>query len=265
MQESYFLLSYLLLGAVSGVFAGLLGVGGGLIIVPALIFLFSLQGFDSAVVAHAAVGSSLATIVATSISSARAHHQHGAVDWRVFKLLSFGLFSGALAGAWLAGQLDTQMLKKVFGIFVILVSIQLIIGKQTKAERLLPSQAGLSLTGTVIGTVSGVVGIGGGSMTVPYLTWHGISIRNAVATSSACGLPIAIAGLGGFIIMGWQNANMPAMSSGYIYWPAVIAISIVSILTAPLGARLAHRLPVLTLKKIFAVVLFIIGAKLLWG
>ena len=263
MQESYFIVGYFLLGSVAGVFAGLLGVGGGLIIVPVLIFLFTLQGFDHSVIAHAAIGSALATMMATSVSSAREHHLHGGVNWPVFFKFAPGLLFGALAGAWLAGQMDTLMLKKVLGVFVILVSIQLVAGKQPLSERVLPSMSALSLTGSIIGTISGLVGIGGGSMTVPYLTWHGVSIRKAVATSSACGLPIALAGFAGFVLTGWQNNLMPSMSTGYIYWPAVMALSIMSVLTAPLGARLAHRLPVLMLKKIFAALLVIIGIRLL--
>ena len=264
MPESIFLLGYLLLGSVSGLFAGLLGVGGGLIIVPVLIFLFALQGIDNSVIAHAAVGSSLATIIATSVSSARAHHRHGAVDWHFVKKVATGLLAGALVGAWLAGQMDTLMLKRVFGVFVILVSVQIFLGKQPKSETALPSLPVLTFTGAVIGMISGVVGIGGGSMTVPYLTWHGRSIRNAVATSSACGLPIAIAGFFGFLLVGWENTSMPGMSSGYVYWPAVVIISAISIVTAPIGAQLAHKLPVLILKKIFAVLLFVIGSKLLF-
>ena len=266
MPDPLFLIAYALLGMFAGVLAGLLGVGGGLVIVPALIWLFTSQGFDYSVIAHAAVGSSLATIIATAISSAWAHHRHAAVIWDNVKKLSFGLFVGALAGAWIADKMDTRLLQLVFGIFAILVSIQLFFSARAAqlsvSSKELPGVMGLNIAGFIIGTVSGVVGIGGGSMTVPYLTWHNIHIRKAVATSSACGLPIAVAGFIGFMLTGWASVEMPAYSSGFIYWPAVIAVSIFSVLLAPLGARLAHRLPVGTLKRIFALLLFVVGMKL---
>ena len=266
MPELLFLIAYAALGVIAGVLAGLLGVGGGLVIVPALIGLFTAQGFDYSVIAHAAVGSSLATIIATAISSSWAHHRHGAVIWQHVKLLSMGLFVGALAGAWLADKMDTRLLQFTFGLFAIVVSLQLFfssrLARLSMAAKRLPGAVGLNLAGVIIGTVSGVVGIGGGSMTVPYLTWHNINIRQAVATSSACGLPIAVAGFIGFVTTGWSTQVMPAYSSGFIYWPAVITVSFFSVLLAPLGARLAHQLPVVLLKRIFALVLFVVGLKL---
>jgi len=262
MPEIIFLFAYSLLGMLAGVLAGLLGVGGGLLIVPVLIGLFSAQGFAYSLLVHAAIGSSLATIIATAVSSTWAHHRHAAVSWIIVRQLAPGLFVGAFIGAWLADLMDTKMLQTVFGVFAIVVSFQLFFRAKTMSEKNLPGKLGMKLTGTLIGTVSGIVGIGGGSMTVPFLTWHNQSIRKAVATSSACGLPIAIAGFVGFVIAGWSAENMPVYSSGYIYWPAVIAVSAFSVLFAPLGAHFAHRLPVAQLKQIFAVVLFLVGLKL---
>ncbi len=262
MPEIIFLFAYMLLGVVAGILAGLLGVGGGLVIVPALIGLFTLQGMDYSIIAHAAIGSSLATIIATAISSAWAHHRHKALNWLIVKQLSVGLVIGTFAGAWLADALNTRLLQFVFGVFAILVSLQIFFRARAIAEKPLPGQAGMNTAGFLIGMVSGVVGIGGGSMTVPYLTWHGISIRKAVATSSACGLPIAVAGFVGFVLTGWSVTAMPAYSSGFIYWPAVITISLFSVMLAPSGARLAHRMPVDKLKRVFAVVLFAVGIKL---
>lgn len=245
--------------------AGLLGVGGGLVIVPVLVWLFRKLGMDESVVMHLAVGTSLATIVMTSISSVRSHHKRGAVLWALFRQLTPGIVVGALLGAAIAEQLDTLWLQRVFGIFAILVSFQMAFSSKVQPHRQLPGRAGMSAAGGVIGSISSVVGIGGGSMTVPFLSWNNVPMVNAVATSSACGLPIAVAGALGFLISGWGNAALPAGSSGYLYWPAIGGIVVTSFLLAPLGASLAHQLPVKTLKKIFAALLFVIGIRLLVG
>jgi len=263
MLDLYFIAAYVLLGVLAGLLAGLLGVGGGLVIVPVLIWLFTLQGFDYSLVAHAAIGSSLASIIATAISSSWAHHRRHAVIWPIVLQLSSGLVVGAFAGAWLADSLDTRLLQRVFGLFAVLVSLQLFFRATAVSSSPLPARMGISFIGMMIGTVSGLVGIGGGSMTVPYLTWHKVPVRQAVATSSACGLPIAVAGFVGFVITGWSTPAMPAYSSGFIYWPAVLTVSLFSVLFAPLGARWAHQIPVTRLKQVFAVVLCLIGLKLL--
>ncbi len=257
-----FLVYYALLGIFAGILAGLLGVGGGLIIVPVLIWLFQLQGFEYEIISHAAIGTSLASIITTSISSANAHHRHGAVDWKVAGQLTAGLFVGALLGAWIASDLNTRILQLVFGLFAITVGLQMFFKAQAVSQRLLPAWPVMNAVGAVIGTVSGIVGIGGGSMTVPFLTWHNVSIRQAVATSSACGLPIAIAGFLGFMATGWGNPLMPEYSWGYIYLPALISVAVLSVLFAPVGAQLAHNVPIGLLKRFFAVLLIIVGIKL---
>lgn len=254
---------YLMLGAFVGVVAGLLGVGGGLIIVPVLIMLFHQYGFSPLITTHLAVGTSLATIVLTSISSVRAHHQHGAVIWPVFRGLMPGIVAGALLGAALANAMSAALLKNLFGVFELIVAVQMGFGVRPNAARDLPGRLGMSSAGGVIGTVSSVVGIGGGTLTVPYLVWCNVSVQKAVATSSACGLPIAVAGGLGFALTGWQNPHLPPGSSGYIYWPAFLGIVMSSMITAPLGARLAHRLPATTLKRVFAVFLAILGIRML--
>jgi uncharacterized membrane protein YfcA len=260
--EIIFLFYYALLGIFAGILAGMLGVGGGLIIVPVLIWLFSLQGFEYEVISHAAIGTSLASIITTSLSSANAHHRHKAVNWKVVSQLSAGLFAGGLMGAWVASDLNTRILQLVFGLFAISVGLQMFFKAQTISPRQLPDWPLMNAVGVLIGTVSGIVGIGGGSMTVPFLTWHNVAIRQAVATSSACGLPISIAGFIGFVATGWGNAGMPEYSWGYIYLPALIAVAVLSILLAPLGAKLAHHMPVLLLKRFFAVLLVVVGVKL---
>lgn len=256
---------YLLLGAFAGLVAGLLGVGGGLIIVPVLVFIFTGQGVAEHLIVHLAVGTSLATIVFTSISSVRAHHQHGAVLWPVFWQLTPGIVIGAWLGALFADVLASDQLRRFFGVFELLVAIQMTFNVKPRPHRQLPGRAGMVGAGSVIGAISAIVGIGGGTMTVPFLVWCNVAMRKAVATSSACGLPIAVAGATGFIVTGWNAVELPAYSSGYVYWPAFAGIVIASILSAPLGARLAHRLPAAQLKRIFAVLLYILGLRMLLG
>lgn len=259
------LLLYLATGAVAGVLAGLLGVGGGLIIVPALVFIFATQGVPDAIAMHMALGTSLATIVMTSISSVHAHHKRGAVLWQIVWRLTPGIVMGTLMGAMLADMLSSGTLKRIFGIFALLVALRMGLGAKPAPHRRLPGRSGMGLAGGIIGGVSAIVGIGGGSLTVPFLTWRKVGVHNAVATSSACGLPIALAGSLGFIITGWNETALPAYSSGYIYWPAMAGIATASVLFAPLGARLAHALPADTLKKFFAIFLALLGARMLVG
>jgi uncharacterized membrane protein YfcA len=257
------LLAYLVLGGVAGVLAGLLGVGGGLVIVPGLLWVFRADGFDEAVVAHLAVGTSLATIVATSLSSIRAHHRRGAVLWPIVGRLAPGIVVGAWLGAAIADRLATDWLQRVVGVFALTVAVQMLTGARAEAHRGLPKRWGMAGAGAVIGAVSGVVGIGGGSLTVPFLTWCSVDIRRAVATSAACGFPIAVAGAFGFGLTGWGTAALPPDSTGFVYWPAFVGVAAASVLTAPLGARLAHTLPVATLKRVFAAVLAMVGLRLL--
>lgn len=256
-------LMYLGLGAVVGVMAGLLGVGGGLIIVPTLVWVFHQQQVHPELIMHLVLGTSLATIVITSISSVRAHHQHRAVQWPLVWRLAPGIVCGAWLGAALADLLPSAALMRIFAIFVLSVAAQMILGLQPPALRTTPGRWGMGLAGAVIGSISAIVGIGGGSLTVPFLTWCKVSIRQAVATSAACGLPIALAGTIGFMVTGWNAASLPAWSIGYVYVPALLGIASASMLTAPFGARWAHRLPTSTLKKIFAVFLVIIGIRML--
>lgn len=256
-------LLYLALGAFAGVMAGLLGVGGGLIIVPVLAGIFHAQHVNHAIIMHLAIGTSLATIVVTSISSVRAHHQHRAVQWPTVWRLTPGIIVGAWLGAAIAHELPSAALTKIFAVFVLTVSAQMAFGAKPAPHRELPGTAGMALAGGVIGVVSAIVGIGGGSLTVPFLSWCNISIRQAVATSAACGLPIALAGTLGFIVTGLNAPERPAWSLGYLYVPALVGVAAASMLTAPLGARLAHSLPTGILKKVFAIFLAVIGIRML--
>ena len=255
-----FVLYYLLLGAVAGVLAGLLGVGGGLVIVPALTYLFYTQGINEAVLVHLAVGTSLLTIVMTSISSVYAHHRRGAVLWPVFLHLTPGIIIGALLGAVLAEWMSSLILKRFFAVFELLVAIQLLSNFSAHPSRSLPGRTGMGSAGGVIGGISSIVGIGGGTLTVPFLVWCNVSMKNAVATSSACGLPIAIAGATGFLITGWGNTDLPDKTLGYLHLPSFLGIIISSMLFAPVGAKLAHSLPAKSLKRIFGLFLLMLSA-----
>ncbi len=256
---------YLALGAFAGLIAGLFGVGGGLIIVPVLSLLFETQGMSGAVFVHLAIGTSLTTIVVTSVSSTWAHHRHGAVQWGMVRGLSVGIVIGALLGAVIAYVLPTRILRIVFGVFELAVAAQIGLNLMASAHRRLPGQPMLTVAGIVIGALSSVVGIGGGTLTVPFLAWCNVSIRRAVATASACGFPISLAGAVGFIVTGWGVTALPEWSTGYLYWPAFAGIAATSLLFAPFGARLAHRLPVNVLRRIFAGFLTILGVRMLVG
>jgi uncharacterized membrane protein YfcA len=259
------LLTYLISGAVAGLMAGLLGIGGGLVIVPALALLFVHQGFAADSIMHYAVGTSLATIIPTSISSLLAHQRRGSVHWPVVSRMVPGILLGALASAWLAKQMSSGALALLFGVFVLLVAGQLLLGAKPAPHRQLPGAAGLGMTGGVIGLVSGLLGIGGGTLTVPFLLWNRVDIRLAVGTAATLGLPIAMAGTLGFVLSGLHAIEQPGYNSGYVYWPAVAGIVLASVPMAPLGARLAHYLPGATLQRLFALLLVIIGVKMILG
>ena len=259
------LLAYLLTGAVAGLVAGLLGVGGGIIIVPMLAWLFAQHGFASESLMHYAVGTSLAVIVPTSLSSALTHQRLGGVLWPVARRMMVGVIPGALLGAWLATQMSSTYLSRFFGIFMLLIAVKFIAGIRPGSGYRLPGIIGLGSAGSVIGLLSALLGIGGGSMSVPFLLWCRQNIRVAVGTSAALGLPIAVAGTAGFIVNGLAQAGQPGINSGYVYWPAVAGVVLASVALAPVGARLANHLPQQTLQRVFALLLVIIGLKMLVG
>ncbi len=258
-----FLIAYLLLGLVAGFVAGLLGVGGGLIIVPILIWLFDAQGVASGIQPHLALGTSLASILFTSLASVRAHHSHGAVDWSVVKRITPGIVLGTLLGAWLASFIPARPLKIFFVIFLFYAALQMALNFKPAPSRMLPGPFGMLGAGGLIGAVSSWVGIGGGTLSVPFQVWCNVPFHRAVGTSAAIGFPIAFAGLTGYIIGGWNSAELPPLSLGFISLPALAGIAAGSILTAPLGARTAHSLPVARLKQVFAMLLFLLAIRML--
>jgi uncharacterized protein len=255
------LITFLVIGAFAGFAAGLFGVGGGTIIVPLLFIVFTQMGYDPDVVMHLALGTSLATIVVTSISSLMAHHKNGAVLWSVFKNLAPPMAIGCFFGAGIAGLISGLHLQIIVGVFLIWVAYTMFTGakKAIDPTKTLPSSGQQVAAGSVIGIASAIFGIGGGSLTVPYLNRYGVVMQKAVGTSAACGLPIAVAGALGFMLFG-MNAEINVPNTiGYVHIYAFIGISIMSFITAKFGAKAAHALSPAMLKKCFAVLLVIVG------
>ncbi|MHB1093350.1 sulfite exporter TauE/SafE family protein [Thiobacillus sp.] len=253
------------LGLMVGFVAGLLGVGGGLIIVPGLIMLLHAHGLAAGMEPQVALGTSLATILFTSLSSVRAHHRRGAVDWPLAGRITPGIVLGTLGGAALATRMPTTVLKVFFVVFLFYAAIQMWLDFKPAPHRGLPGCIGTSLAGGVIGSVSSWVGIGGGTLSVPFLLWHNVPLHRAIATSAAIGFPIALSGAVGYVLGGWTINGLPAGSLGFVYLPALAGIVLGSVLTAPLGARTAHRLPVRPLKRVFAVLLFTLALRMVWA
>jgi len=260
-----FWIAYILTGCCVGILAGLFGVGGGIIVVPLLAFLFSMQQFPEAFIIHMALGTSLATIVFTSISSFRSHHARGAVLWPVVRSITPGILCGTLLGSWVAAQLSSKFLSVMFMLFIFYVAARMFFNVRPEPKHGLPGNLGTLGMGTVIGGVSSLVGIGGGSLSVPFLVRSNQPMHSAVGTSSAIGFPIALAGTVGYVLNGLAVAGLPAGSVGFVYLPALAGIAFASVLTAPLGVRLAHTLPVANLKKLFALFLLIMGIRMLFS
>lgn len=263
MPEIWLILSYLALGALVGFFAGLLGVGGGGIMVPVLTGLFVAQGFPHDHVVHIALASSMAAIIFTSISSILAQHKRQAVLWPIVLKISLGILVGTFASAYFVSYISTQLLAIIFAVFMAFIALQMVLNKKSKPSRQLPKFVGMSVVGSIIGSLSALIAIGGGSLSVPFLTWCNVPMKKAIGTSSGIGFFIAVSAVVGYFAGGVQHNNLPEFSTGYIYWPAVILISIVSVFCAPIGVKMAHKLPVPLLKKIFAVLLMSLSIKML--
>lgn len=257
-------LLYLCLGAVAGLISGLFGLGGGVVIVPILIFTFTAQGMSQEVLTHLAIGTSLATIVVTSVSSISSHHKHGAILWSLAGWLTPGICIGAALGAVFAVSISGTALQLAFGLFLCLVALKMAFALNPSGGSNMPGRVGQAMVGTVVGFVASLFGIGGGSLTVPYLTWVRVSMKNAVATSAACGLPIAISGALTYWWQGIGKSDLPDGAVGFIYLPAFLGIIIASTIFARVGARLAHRLPGDILRRSFSLLLLIIGVRFVW-
>ena len=260
------ILTLVVMGGLAGVMAGLLGIGGGALIVPVLVMVFEAQHVNPGVIMQAALGTSMATIVFTAVSSVLAHQRRSAVIWSIFRTITPGIVVGSLLGASIAHVLAGRTLRIMFLVFMFLLALQMSRGTMaTSAHRRLPGAAGVSAVGGVIGLLSAFFGIGGGSMSVPFMTWCGVPARQAIATSAAIGFPIALSAAVGYVVAGWNAEGLPPWSVGYVVLPAFAGIVVASMLAAPLGARLAHRLSDATLRRIFAAFVTILGVKMLWS
>jgi uncharacterized membrane protein YfcA len=257
-------LVFLTLGAFVGLMAGLLGIGGGGILVPVLTSIFIYQSFAMDNVVHIALGTSMACIMVTSFSSLRAHHANGAVIWHLVKMMAPAIVLGTFLATFLAAQISSKGLAIFFSVFMAYVASQMFRSKKIHASGTHAGKVELNLVALGIGAISALVSIGGGSLTVPYLTWRNIDIRKAIGTSAALGFPIAVAGTLGYLINGFAvGATNPEYTLGFVYLPAVLLVTIPSFFTAPIGAKLTQTLPVQTLKKIFGVLLLLLSVKML--
>ena len=253
------------LGICTGFLAGLLGIGGGMVMVPFITFILSHRGVDADLAVKMAIATAMATVIFTSVSSVRAHHKRGAVRWDLVKGLAPGIVLGSLISSLgVFALLKGSYLAIFFGLFVGFSATQMFLDKKPSPSRQVPAAAGLMGAGGVIGFLSGLVGAGGGFMSVPFMTWCNVAIHNALATSSALGFPIAVANVAGYIVSGLSVQGLPDDAFGFIWVPALIIIAACSVFTAPLGAKVAHGLPMKKLKRIFASVLYLLAAYMFY-
>ena len=256
-------LAYLLLGAFVGFSAGLFGIGGGLVLVPVLSFLFEAQHLGGAQNLHLALGTSMAAILYTAASSAYTHYTHGAVNMAIVRDMTPGLLFGTLLGALFASSAPQFYLAVFFALFVYFSAAQMLFGLKPKATRQLPGRIGLTLTGSFIGAISSLVSIGGGALSVPFMLWHNIPFKQAIGTSAALGFPIAVGGTIGYVVTGLALHTLPAGTLGFVYLPALLMLVFGSAFTTPLGAKATHSLPLKPLRRGFAILLFALATKML--
>ena len=256
-------IAYLATGAFVGFLAGLLGIGGGMTLVPILATLFGAQGLASEHTVHLALGTGMASVVFTSTSSVREHHRHRAVDWKVVTRMAPGMVLGTLASTLAAGWVSQRALALAFAVIVYGGATQILLGRRPTAARALPGPFGLLLVGTSIGVVCGLVSAGGAFLTVPFMLLCGVAMHTAIGTAAAVGIPVAVVGSFGYVASGLQTNFLPSYSLGFVYLPALFALVIGSVATAPFGARAAHRLPVPVLRRIFAGLLYVLATKML--
>lgn len=250
----------LVIGAFTGFMAGLLGVGGGMMLVPFMVFLFTLSKFPQELVMKMALATALTTILFTSIGSVRAHHKGGKVRWDLARPMGVGCFIGTFLGANFASALKSSWLEMFFAVFVGYSAIKMFRATKPTPSRQVPGNAVLGLVGSAIGFISSLVGAGGGFITTPFLVWCNVTMHQAIGTSAALGFPIAAGGLIGYVLAGFSLTGLPAWSVGYIYLPALAACALASMITAPLGARTGHAMNVAALKKAFGALLLVLAA-----
>lgn len=258
-------LAYLALGLAVGFLAGMLGIGGGVVLVPLLAFLFKAQHFPEDRLLHLTLGTSLASIAFTSLSSVRAHHQRYTVLWPLVRASTPGVIMGTVVGIFLANWMSSTVLAAIFTAFVCYASIQLLLDRKPVPTRTLPGKGGMLAAGFGVGALSSLVGVAGGIITIPLMNMCNVPMINCIGTAAAIGLPISVAGAIGYVIAGLDKSHLPAWSLGYVYLPALVGIVVGTFVTVPAGARAAHGMPVTVLKRIFAVVLLVLAGKMLYS
>jgi uncharacterized membrane protein YfcA len=257
--------AYLAIGAGVGFLAGLLGIGGGMVMVPMLALIFAAKGFPAEHLMHLALATALATTVFTSISSVHAHHRHGAVNWAVTRAIAPGILAGSFCAGFAAGLIPTRLLAVLFAAFLFYAATQMYFEVKPKPSRHLPGPAGLFAAGGLIGALSSVLAAGGAFLSIPFLAWCNVPLKHAIGTAAAIGFPIALAGTLGYVLQGLRAQGLPEGNLGYVHLPALLFIAAASVPSAPLGARLAHRLPVRKLRAAFALLLLALGLRMLAG
>ena len=257
------ILLYFLLGTFSGVLAGLFGIGGGIIIIPTFFYIFSYLGFAEEILSHMVLGSSLGVIVFSSLSSTFSHHLKGAVNWKLIKVVVPSIVIGSSLGGITAGYLESSTLQGLVSLFLVVASIQLIFEFPPPSQNPKTNLVGPVIAGGGIGWLSGVFGIGGGIFSVPYFYHRGLTMMNAIGTSAACGIPIALAGSISYMFIGFENINLPNNSIGYIYLPATLIVGLMSSITAKYGVNIAHRMKQKKLRIAFAFLVMIMALNLL--
>ena len=258
-------LAYAAIGAVAGFFAGLLGIGGGAILVPLLVMLFEAQGMPRGHLVHVAIGTGMATILFTSVSSVWAHAARGTVRWDVARAMTPGVLAGGLVGSSLAGLVPTKLLALLFTLVIYAAAANILLETKPKPSRRMPGGAGMALVGFVVSGLSALAALGGSFLTVPFMLWCNASMLQAIGTAAVIGFPIALSGSIGYILAGWGQSGVPEHSLGYVYLPALAGIALASVLLAPLGAAVAHRLQIKRLKQVFALLLFALATKMMVG
>ncbi len=256
------IVAYVVAGAGVGFLAGLLGIGGGMTLVPILATMFGMQALAPDYTVHLALGTGMASVLFTSSASVREHHRHGAVDWSIVRRMAPGMLLGALSSTLAAGWIAQRTLALAFAVIVFAGATQILVGRKPKAAREMPGRVATSVVGYAIGVVCGLVSAGGAFLTVPFMLFCGVSMHRAIGTAAAIGLPVALVGTIGYVAGGWRIHTLPAATLGFVYLPALVALVVASMSTARWGARKAHALPVATLKRVFAVLLYLLATKM---
>ena len=255
-------LVYIAIGAGAGFIAGLLGIGGGAVIVPLLVLVFTAQDVSQEHLLHMALATTMATIIFTSLASARAHHARGSVDWKMARVMVPGILVGSFVAALVAGMIPTRQLAVVFTVLMFIAATQILVDLKPKGVGN-PGVGGIFAAGSVIGATSSLLAVGGGFLSIPFLTWCNVPVRRAIGTAAANGVPIALAATAGYVLQGWRVGGVPDWTLGYVYLPALAFIAASSVLTAPVGATVAHKLPVRQLRILLALTLYAVAIRLL--